>query len=63
MTLTPQQALVYVEERRAELTYDHQRAVERLAEIDVELRETEDQARLLRLLIAKKPQQNPEGAR
>ena len=58
MALTPQQALAYVEERRAELTYEHTRTAERLAAINYELYEVADQARLLRQLI-----ETNEGAR
>lgn len=55
MNLTPTQALKYVEERHGELLYDLARAEERVQVVKAQLRETEDQARVLRLLTAKKP--------
>lgn len=50
MTITAAQALAYVEERHAELTYERDRLAARLAQVDAELLETADQARLLRKL-------------
>jgi hypothetical protein len=50
MPLTAAQALAYVEERRAELKYEHGRLTDRLTVINDELTEIDDQSRLLRKL-------------
>lgn len=53
MSLTPAQALAYVEERKAELRYDLARVDERRAEIKAQLAILNDQAQELRTLTEK----------